>query len=320
MQVSEKLQCDLQVKKNRVLSSTSTSVTSELVIFFEFVNKNSILAHAIDELRNNLPSFDEWFSRMTDRHGIVWPNTESERLKLCLVFLERTINETKETNEPWNIGLRVSPNKTRNLTDLSTFFLEQFFMPLYEYLDSKIEEQSVVLHTLQRFKFKSEWFKKESLFMKYKEKKKERKGEEFLDLRLREYLFDQGIDYPFSQAESPSGRADVLSQLETNDPLVLEVKIFDPEMGYDKPYIKQGLVQCVKYCNDFNKDVGYLVVFNPSKADLRFKINENENPARVLVDGKKIFLISVDILPERLSASKKSDTVEIKEDDLLSIR
>lgn len=316
MLVNEKLRYDFQNKKNSVLNSTPTSVISELAIFFEFVNKHSILAHTMDELKINLPSFDEWYSRMRQLHGTIWPKTELEKMKVCLVFLENAMSEERKKS-PWNIGCLISPRSATKLTEGTSFFLEQFFEPLYEYLDSKIEEQCVVLHILQRFKFKSEWFKKESLFNEYQEKKKSREGEKILELRLREYLFDQGIDYPFSQIESPSGRADVLSQLETNDPLVLEVKIFDPEMNYSKSYIKKGLEQCIKYCNDFNKDVGYLVVFNPSKSDLRFEINKDENPQRILVGGKRIFLISVDIFPERPSASKKNNTIIIKGNDLI---
>lgn len=316
MKVSEKLRFDLQTRKNRVLGSTTTSVISELGLFFEFVNNNGILSFAIDELRNNLPKFDEWFSKMQQARGIIWPDTELERVKLCLVFLEKSMDGSRDT-EPYNIGSAVNSTGMRKFSEMTEFFLEQFFMPLYEYLDSKIEEHSVVLYILQRFKFKVEWFEKGALFNEYQVKRENKKGEEILDLRLREYLFDQGIDYPFSQARSPSGKADVLSNLDTNDPLVLEVKIFDPEIGYNKSYIKKGFVQSIKYCDNFHKDVGYLVVFNPSASFLRITTKEKGIPPRIISDGKKIFIIIIDILPTRPPASKESDTTEIKEEFLL---
>ncbi|MGC1930737.1 MAG: hypothetical protein WA667_17340, partial [Candidatus Nitrosopolaris sp.] len=124
------------------------------------------------------------------------------------------------------------------------FFLDQFFVPFFNYLTSRIEQQSVVLYLLQKYKARVEWYKstKEEIFKKYKIEAAQRAGEDFLNENLRQYLFEQGINYPFSEAHSPSGRTDIIAGLDTSDPLVLEVKIFDPTNQYDKSYIKDYLV------------------------------------------------------------------------------
>jgi hypothetical protein len=45
-----------------------------------------------------------------------------------------------------------------------------------------------------------------------------RQGEEVYDRHLREFLFREGFNMPYSQLRSPSGRSDVLSGLESDDP------------------------------------------------------------------------------------------------------
>lgn len=45
------------------------------------------------------------------------------------------------------------------------------------------------------------------------------KTEEVYDTDLRSVLFIEGINMPFSQAQSASGESDVLTDLETDDPL-----------------------------------------------------------------------------------------------------
>lgn len=54
------------------------------------------------------------------------------------------------------------------------------------------------------------------------------KGEDVLNRDLRRFLFESGIDYPFSQPRLPGSQVDIVANLETEDPLVLENKIVYP--------------------------------------------------------------------------------------------
>ena len=52
-------------------------------------------------------------------------------------------------------------------------------------------------------------------------------GEDVYDRHLREFLFREGFNMPYSQQRSPSGQSDVTSNLESDDALVCELKVYD---------------------------------------------------------------------------------------------
>ena len=185
-------------------------------------------------------------------------------------------------------------------------FNETVLDVLYNYLDDRIDDTGDVLYLLERFKLKAEWFRQDKLCRMYIDDTKH--GERSLDRVLREALFDGGVDYPFSQPESPSGKADVVSLGGSNDPLVLEIKVFDPERGKGKSHLRQGFHQVLRYANDYQQSSGYLVMFNCSNNQLVFpsqNTDGGEFPPRIVHDGKTIFLISVELGANRDPASRE---------------
>jgi hypothetical protein len=142
-----------------------------------------------------------------------------------------------------------------------------------------------------------------------------------LKRELQKFLFDQGIDYPFSEPLSPSGRADLVAELQTKNPLVLELKLFHPERGKDNGWVRQGFRQVLQYAKDYNKNIGYLLILNLVDAELVFKLKKQTDwPPRIEVGDKILFLITVDLIPKVVPASERTGikTVEIDEDFLLS--
>lgn len=137
------------------------------------------------------------------------------------------------------------------------------------------------------------------------------------DLRL--FLFDQGIDYPFSTPKSTSGRGDIIGSIDTNDPLIIEIKIFDRKKNYGKQRIIEGFSQILKYTNDYNKDIGYLVIFNADNAEIDFVLNENTKifPPMVLFNNRTYFLIVINLYTG-VSASKigTTESIVITENEL----
>ena len=133
------------------------------------------------------------------------------------------------------------------------------------------------------------------------------------------FLFDQGIDYPFSTPKSTSGRADIIGAIDTSDPLIIEIKIFDRQKGYGKNRIKEGFTQILKYINDYNKDAGYLVLINTDKAELDFRFAEKNSffPPMLICNNKSFFFITINLFQEE-SASKSGTTevIEINDDEL----
>jgi len=174
-------------------------------------------------------------------------------------------------------------------------FVEAIIDPIVNYLGDKLDETSSVLFLLEKYKLRSEWFFKQKLNDLYFSNSAV--GENKLEEDLRLFLFDQGIEYPFSTPLSASGRADVVSMLHTEDPLVLEIKIVDEKKKYGASRIKGGFAQIVKYADDYHKNVGYLVVFNFDQPKIEFTGTEHDNtwPQRIKFRDKTFYIITIDL-------------------------
>ncbi len=196
-------------------------------------------------------------------------------------------------------------------------YVEEFIDPITNYLHDKLDEGSSVLYLLEKYKLRTEWFFKQKLACLYNDHS--HIGENKLEEDLRLYLYDQGIDYPFSTPLSASGRADIVSMLHTDDPLVLEIKIYDESKNYKKNRIAEGFSQIIKYANDYHKQVGYLVVFNLDAVNFEFQCEENEKnwPNRVIFEGKTYYIIVINLNSDKTaSKSGKIKKVSITLDDL----
>jgi hypothetical protein len=150
-------------------------------------------------------------------------------------------------------------------------------------------------------------------------KKDTARGESIYDADLREFLFDQGIDYPFSQPRSGSGEADVIANLESFDPLVCEVKLFDATR-YGKSYLARGVQQAAAYARDYGKTSAQLVVINLSTKHIDFPSDLDQSywPPRIQVGGITVFLVQVRAQPLP-SASRRgaAEVVTITADELV---
>ena len=185
-------------------------------------------------------------------------------------------------------------------------FTEAVVDPFVNFLHDQIDDGGNVLYLIERFKLKAEWFRREELYRLYQGNASV--GESSLDLELRASLFEGGVDYPFSQPSSPSGKADIVALLGSDDPLVLEVKVFDPKQSKGKSNLRQGFHQVLRYANDYNQNLGYLVIFNCSDRQLVIsseEVSEAEFPPRITYGGKTFFAIPIDIHPGTASASKE---------------
>lgn len=83
------------------------------------------------------------------------------------------------------------------------------------------------------------------------------------------------------------------------------MKLFLPGAGKNDAYIRQGFAQTVRYAHDFMLPAGYLVAFNLTEELLAFE-DEGDNrwPPRVRVGETTVFLIAVQVNPNRPTASR----------------
>jgi hypothetical protein len=190
-----------------------------------------------------------------------------------------------------------------NLNESINQYVEVYIDPIVNYLSDQLDEGSAVLYLLEKYKLRCEWFYKQRLTELYQSNSKT--GENKLEEDLRLFLFEQGIDYPFSTPLSASGRADVISMLHTDDPLVVEIKIYDESKNYRKNRIVDGFSQVVKYATDYHKNVGYLVTFviDPVNFEIQGAEHDKAWPNRVTFEGKSYYLIFINLSSE-LTASQ----------------
>ncbi len=111
-----------------------------------------------------------------------------------------------------------------------------------------------------------------------------------------------------------------MADLEGDDPLTCEVKLFDGD-SYGPSYLGKGLHQAVRYAEDYGKTDAYLVIYNLSERHLTLPTDDEskEWPPRLQVGHVTVFVVVVQARP-KASASKsgKTKTVRVTRDQLVS--
>jgi hypothetical protein len=107
-----------------------------------------------------------------------------------------------------------------------------------------------VLYVLERYVRRVEWFDRDELHRRYREAVAAgHVGEDVYNLDLQRFLFIEGDYITYAKPRSASGEADVIGELDTDDPLVYDGKIFDGE-GRGKSYLAMGFNQIIQYAQD----------------------------------------------------------------------
>lgn len=296
MYYNHQLRTNLQERKNRFLKSDFDDALNEFMHLFEYIFKEAAIITILDDLVIQNPylfvSVEAIIDFGLDRHRFA---TRKDHVSFIYHYCKWIIDEKKDFRY-----YMIDGSSARENCDS---FKERFVSPLIDYLHDHLDSISQTLYILQKYKHRTEWFTRKELRAKYKNANK--LFEDLLEDDLRLFLFDQGIDYPFSTPKSASGRADIVSLIDTEDPLVLEIKIFDSEKGYRKERIVSGFTQIVKYANDYHKDTGYLIVFNMDNLEIEVMGHETDNkwPNRYIFNGKTFYIIFINMYNE-VTASK----------------
>jgi len=308
------LRTDLQEWKNRLYRASYDQFGHQLRYFFNNLDTNVQLHGLIIEAIQKTNYKDEFFREFTDnrlRLEIEF-STEVEQISFCYQFLKYMIKIAESHNLH-----RLIIFQARDFDETKSRLIENYISPIIYYLHDRLDKSNSTIFLLEKYKRRTEWFTKKDLFEKYKNAKKN--YEQIFEDDLRLFLFDQGIDYPFSTPSSSSGRADIVGEIDTDDPLVIEIKIFDREKTYGKNRIKEGFSQIVKYANDYNKDVGYLVIYNLDKAIINIKTSDSVNifPPTVKFNNKTFYLIIVNAsVQDSASKTGQIEEIEINETEL----
>ena len=294
------LRVKLQERRNRLYRTGYRTYHSEFQYLVQFLDANPYtrsLLTTLDEASS--VDFEQWVKDHSGWGEFEFPESEEGRAKICYGIIKKC------NDGQWQSWLRTFSSKGK-VDDQLRDFNEAVVDPFVNFLHDQIDDSGNVLYLIERFKLGAEWFRRNELYNLYEADTSV--GETSLDRELRAGLFEGGIDYPFSQPLSPSGKADVVAMLGSDDPLVLEVKVFDPGRGKNKRQLQQGFHQVLRYANDYNQSLGYLVIFNCSDRQLVISSEESsevEFPPRINYAGKTVFAISIDVYPDTISASKE---------------
>jgi hypothetical protein len=301
----------LQENYQLVERATWDAFQSELRLFFQFLENTYMVKSILDELRTVSVDVGAWQALVNKERSFRLPDgyDYKQRAALCLAILEKIKNDRNQYAVTQMFSLISSSSR---VADHVNSFITNVLRPFYSYIDSRIDVGNLPLYLIRRFKHRTEWFQAEPLIDEYKKDTKH--GEARLDMHLRKFLFDQGIDYPFSTPLSSSGRVDICANLDKDDYFIIEVKIFDAKT-YEKGYVRKGFVQAVKYTEDYNKDMGFLVIFNVSDKRIEFNFKEE---GWVRANNKTVFFVVINLKNPPLPASrqKKLDSYVISEDYL----
>lgn len=302
MYYTHNLRTNLQEWRNRLHKSNQLNFENNFRFFLAKLEEvkllKSLLEEATEEYKKDEVFLEETTKEVFDQYteGVTFKN-EKDAAATCHQIIKYLLTQGHSPNElAFNMAWGQSNDDRRES------FLDNFVEPIVLYCHDQIDNGNSILYLLEKYKFRTEWFLRKGLVDKYRNGGSEQTFED--DLRL--YLFDQGIDYPFSTPKSASGRADIVGQLDQDDPLVLEIKIFDSEKSYGKNKIIAGFAQIVKYSNDYNKNLGFLVIFNLDNVEVNIETtNEVKSfPKTVIFNDKSYFIIFIN-LNQDLTASQQ---------------
>ncbi|SDF30016.1 hypothetical protein SAMN05660662_1783 [Blastococcus aurantiacus] len=315
MRYQQDLQVALRDRLRRLMTATYTAYGHEAALVCDWISNQAGLRAILTDIAGaeSDVTVDDWEQACGQAQNLVWrTTTEAGRARLIWEWLK----SVAEQDVPIHNRPITMISSERNLNAILREVTESVVMPLFDYLGERIGSESSVLYHLERYVRRVEWFDRDDLHERYTANT--RQGEKVYDDHLRRFLFDQGLDMPFSQPKSASGLSDVIGELDTDDPLVCEVKVFDAD-GHDKRGITSGVHQVIHYAQDYGKSTAYLVVVNLSGRALELPTDGTGKqwPPFVDIAGVRVHLIAVRALPT-VSASKmgKARPVAITREDL----
>jgi hypothetical protein len=319
-------QQDIQVKLRdryrRLMTVEYGDLVHEIKLVADWIDAQPALRAILAEARLAEPGldFDTWYkqAQTTQRAGTGWPSRTEEGRASLVWQLVQTIACGADNAAELTIRAYSFSHGGGNLTQRARGFVQTIIGPLIDFLDERIGEASSVLYILERYVRRTEWFEREDLFRRFQQAPAQQ-GEAVYDTDLRRFLFSEGVNMPFSQARSASGESDALGGLDTDDPLVCEVKLLGE--GRRVRELAKGVHQAVLYAQDYNKSAAYLVIINLDDRPLELPSDDPAGhwPPVLELSGVRVHLIAVRARP-MASASKRgaATPLHISRDSLIN--
>jgi len=302
----------LQKRVRRLNGATWENFLFLLRQFWVFLDTSPILHGTVEQLLASYPNWEQDAKQIFAGKHVAGDNeTESAGIAYGVLRLYA------KQEDPRIVSRFLPLTRPDKFDDMVERFRSVYLEPFYEYIDEHLDDPRFVLNVLLRFKRTCEWFRRKELYALWEADT--RTGEKRLALKLYEYLYEEGVEFSV-EPWSASGEADLVASQQSNEPLIADAKVFNPEKGKSKRYLLQGFRQIYQYTSDYNEPIGYLVIFNTSDSQLRFAVGASAEPLpRIVLNNKTIFFLVIDIYPHSLSASKRPqpEIVEMSEGEIV---
>jgi hypothetical protein len=294
MYYTHNLRSQLQEWRNRVYKANQSTIQTEFQFFWNKMHSQPIVLGILQEaLAQHRLSPEKRSSTFAEMRGDGnWFEFQTPTHQTGILYQMHL--EAIEQNQISSLVFDFYTSNHDTFDSCRDTFVEMMIQPIINYINDLLDEGNSNLYLLEKYKRRVEWFTHADLRKRFDEYKG--KKEDVFDGDLRLYLFDQGIDYPFSRPRSSSGEPDIVGMIDTENPLVLEVKYYDG-INYKKNRIIDGFAQIVKYAGDYNKNIGYLVVFNLTQIEISIDSEDNikQFPPRVHLNNKDYFIVVINL-------------------------
>ncbi|MEU0203513.1 MULTISPECIES: hypothetical protein [unclassified Streptomyces] len=319
MKYQQRLQVAVRERLRKLMTAPYSSAGHEVHFAVTWINSQPTLKGLLEEASRAEPGVDrERFRTGLTRNGrFVWPSrTEQGRVALIWELMQDVAS--KEASDP-DVGLRtaIGYSMQKRHQDSWREFAEDILQPMFDFLSERVGAESSILHTLERYRTRIEWFDREKLYTRFDDDRAN--GEEVYNLDLQRFLFLEGDHITHAKPRSASGEADLIGDFDGRDPLVCDGKIFDGQ-GRGKGYLVKGVHQIIKYAHDYGQHTAYLVIYNITDKllDLPTDGTPGAWPPYTELSGVRVYFIHIRVLPPTTTASKagKATRVTLTKDDL----
>jgi len=288
----------LQRRYRRFHGAEGHVVYPAAMAFWTWVTSNEMSGSIVADLRAAGAQHEAMATEVVAGQKSWLPDSELEAVAIGIAFLDELVSSADQrlfTIVGATYQGLMSEDPVELIRDL---FLE----PLYDAIDERLDDERAVLGCLLRFKHTCEWFRRQRMHSAWKEDTT--RGERRLCKVMYEYLFEQGLPITI-EAETASGSPDFISPQGANNPLVADAKVYVPSGSRGATYLAKGFGQLVRYAEDLNQPVAYLVVFVTDAKGIRFELPSSAGVPYTRHNGKTVFILAIDIHPHEVSASKR---------------
>ena len=154
-----------QERRNRLYRSGHQTYDAESRYLLQFLRANPYTHSLLTALDvSTFVDFEQWVTGQTAVWEVQFPESEEGRAKVCYGILKRCVND--ENGQEWIRWGRAFSTETK-FDPMLRDFTEGVVDPLINFLHDRIDDGGNVLHLIERFKLKAEWFRREELYNLY---------------------------------------------------------------------------------------------------------------------------------------------------------